>query len=66
MGVILVLAFWLQLSGKATNVRQMLAAISPQLGETRNCSLGIDIVGTAHGAARADTLESNAGREGFI
>jgi predicted nucleic acid-binding protein len=35
-------------------------------GRHRDCSLGTDIVGTGPWAARADTVERKASREGFI
>ena len=66
MGVILDSSILITAERQGNNARQMLAAISPQLGDTEIALSVLTLLELAHGAARADTVERKASREGFI
>jgi predicted nucleic acid-binding protein len=66
MGVILDSSVLVAAERQGNNARQMLAAVSSQLGETEIALSVITLLELAHGAARADTPERKAKRQQFI
>jgi predicted nucleic acid-binding protein len=66
MGVILDSSVLVTAERRGSNARQMLAAVSAQLGDTEIALSVITLLELAHGAARADTPERKTKREQFI
>ncbi|PYP93594.1 MAG: hypothetical protein DMG65_00470 [Candidatus Angelobacter sp. Gp1-AA117] len=66
MGVILDSSILITAERKGNNARQMLAAVSSQLGDTEIALSVLTLLELAHGAERADTLERKRIREQFI
>ena|ERR1051325_1545953 len=66
MGVILDSSVLIAAERQGNNARQMLAAVSSQLGNTEIALSVLALLELAHGAARADTLERKSMREQFI
>lgn len=66
MGVILDSSVLIAAERQGNNARQMLAAVSSQLGDTEVALSVLTLLELAHGAARADTLERKKMREQFI
>jgi len=66
MGVILDSSILVAAERQGSNARQMLTALSSQLGETEIALSVITLLELAHGAARADTPERKAKRHQFI
>jgi len=66
MGVILDSSVLIAAEREGNNARQMLAAVSSQLGNTDVALSVLTLLELAHGAARADTLERKSMREQFI
>jgi predicted nucleic acid-binding protein len=66
MGVILDSSVLVAAERQGSNARQMLAAVSSQLGNTEIALSVITLLELAHGAARADTVERKTKRYQFI
>ena len=66
MGVILDSSILITAERKGNNARQMLAAVSSQLGDTEIALSVLTLLELAYGAERADTLERKRIREQFI
>src|SRR5947209_9260655 len=66
LGVILDSSILITAERKGNNARQMLAAVSSQLGDTEIALSVLTLLELAHGAERADTLERKRIREQFI
>jgi predicted nucleic acid-binding protein len=66
MGVIIDSSVLIAAERQGQNARQMLAAISTQLGNTEIAISVVTLVELAHGAARADTPQRKAKRQEFI
>jgi predicted nucleic acid-binding protein len=66
MGVILDSSVLIAAERQGQNARQMLAAISSQVGNTEIAISVVTLIELAHGAARADTPERKAKRQQFI
>jgi predicted nucleic acid-binding protein len=66
MGVILDSSVLITAERQGQNARQMLAAISSQVGNTEIAISVVTLIELAHGAARADTSERKAKRQQFI
>jgi predicted nucleic acid-binding protein len=66
MGVILDSSVLIAAERQGNNARQMLAAVSSQLGNTEVALSVLTLLELAHGAARADTQERRSMREQFI
>ena len=66
MGLILDSSVLITAERQGQNVRQMLAAISSQAGNTDIAISVVTLIELAHGAARADTPERKAKRQQFI
>jgi predicted nucleic acid-binding protein len=63
MGLILDSSVLITAERQGQNVRQMLAAISSQAGNTDIAISVVTLIELAHGAARADTPERKAKRQ---
>ena len=66
MGLILDSSVLITAERQGQNVRQMLAAISSQAGNTDIAISVVTLIELAHGTARADTPERKAKRQQFI
>ena len=66
MGVILGSSVLIAAERQGNNARQMLTAVSSQLGHTEVALSVLTLLELAHGAARADTLARKSMREQFI
>ena len=66
MGVIIDSSVLIAAERQGQNARQMLTAISTQLGNTEIAISVVTLVELAHGAARADTPQRKAKRQEFI
>lgn len=66
MGVILDSSILVAAERKSKTARDVLAALSSQVGDTETGVSVITLLELAHGAARADTPERRAKRERFI
>lgn len=66
MGVILDSSILVAAERRGNNARQMLTAVSSQVGDTEIAISVITLLELAHGAARADTTERRAKRHQFI
>jgi predicted nucleic acid-binding protein len=66
MGLILDSSVLITAERQGQNARQMLAAISSQVGNTEIAVSVVTLIELAHGAARADTPQRKAKRQQFI
>jgi len=66
MGLILDSSVLITAERQGQNARQMLAAISSQVGNTEIALSVVTLIELAHGAARADTPQRKAKRQQFI
>ncbi len=66
MGLILDSSVLITAERQGQNARQMLAAISSQVGNTEIALSVVTLIELAHGATRADTLQREAKRQLFI
>ena len=66
MGLILDSSVLITAERQGQNARQMLAAISSQVGNTEIAISVVTLIELAHGAARADTPQRKAKRQQFI
>jgi len=66
MGIILDSSILITAERQGNNARQMLAAVSSQLGNTEVALSVLTLLELAHGATRADSLQRKASREQFI
>ena len=66
MGLVLDSSVLVAAERHGKNARQMLAAISQEVGETDIALSVVTLIELAHGAARADTPERKAKRQQFI